>query len=68
MDNVIGRLQIGQSQTEIARHFNVDQSTISCFWQRLNQTGSAQDHHRSSPRITTPAQDWYIRVFHLPMT
>jgi len=66
MDNVIGRLQTGQSQTEIARHFNVDQSTISCFWQRLNQTGSAQDHRRSSsPRITTSVQDWYIRVFYL---
>ena len=65
MYNVIGH-QTGQSQTEIARHFNVYQGTISCFWQRVNQTGSAQDHRRSgSPRITTPSQDWYIRLFHL---
>jgi transposase len=65
-NNTTDRLQTGQSQTEVARQFNVHQSTISRLWQRLNQTGSAQDRPRSRrPRITTPAQDRYIRVFHL---
>ena len=36
------------------------------LWQRINQTGSAQERLRSGrPRITTPAQDRYIGVFHL---
>jgi len=63
-NNVIDHRQIGQSQTEVTRQFNVYQSTI---WHRLNQTRSAQDRSRSyRPRITTPArQDRYIRVFHL---
>ena len=65
-NNVIDHLQVGQSQTEVARQFNVRQGTISRLWQRLNQTGSAQDRHRSSrPRITAPAKDRYIRVFPL---
>ena len=65
-NNTTDRLQTGQSQTEVSRQFNVHQSTISRLWQRLNQTGSAQDRPRSRrPRITTPAQDRYIRVFHL---
>ena len=42
-NNVICRLQAGQTHTEVARQFNVYQSTISRFWQRFNQAGSAQD-------------------------
>ena len=64
-NNIIDRLQAGKSQSEVVRQFNIHQNTIWCLWQRL-QTGSAQDHPRScKPRITTPAQDRYIRVFHL---
>ena len=64
-NNIIDRLQAGKSQSEVVRQFNIHQNTIWRLWQRL-QTGSAQDHPRScKPRITTPAQDRYIRVFHL---
>jgi transposase len=63
---VIGRLQAGVSQSEIARTENVNQSTISRLWNRFQQTGSTNDRPRSGrPRITTPGQDCYIRVFHL---
>ena len=62
----IGRLQAGESQNEVARTLNVNQSTISKLWNRFQQTGSTNDRQRSGrPRITTPGQDWYIRVFHL---
>ena len=62
----IGLLQAGESQNEVARTLNVNQSTISRLWNRFQQTGSTNDHQRSGrPRITTPGQDRYIRVFHL---
>ena len=53
-------------QNEVARTLNVNQSTISRLWNRFQQTGSTNDCQRSGrPRITTPGQDRYIRVFHL---
>jgi transposase len=62
----IGRLQAGESQNEVARTLNVNQSTVSRLWNRFQQTGSTNDRQRSGrPRITTPGQDRYIRVFHL---
>ena len=60
----IDRLQAEQSQTEDCRQFN--QSTFSRLRKRLSHTVSAQDLHRSGrPRITTPAQNRYIRIFYL---
>ena len=65
-NNVIGRLQGGQSQPEVDRQFKIHQSTILHLWQRLNQTGSAEDRPRSgNPCISAPAQDWYSMLFHL---
>ena len=62
----IGLLQAGESQNEVARTLNVNQSTISKLWNRFQQTGSTNDRQRSGrPRIITPGQDRYIRVFHL---
>ena len=57
----IGRLQAGESQNEVARTLNVNQSTISKLWNRFQQTGSTNDRQRSG----RPGQDRYIRVFHL---
>jgi transposase len=63
---VIGRLQAGQSQHEVARTLNVNQSTISRLRNRFQQTGSSIDRQRiGRPRIAIPGQDRYIRVFHL---
>ena len=62
----IGRLQAGDSQNEVARTVNVNQSTIAKLWNRFQQTGSTNDRQRSGkPRIATPGQYQYIRVFHL---
>jgi transposase len=63
---VIGRLQAGQSQNEVGRTPNINQSTISRLWNIFQQTGSSNDRSRSErPRIATPGQDRYIRVFQL---
>ena len=62
----ISRLQARESQNEIARTLNINQSTISRLWNRFQQTGTTNDHQRSGrPRMTTLGQDRYIRVFHL---
>ncbi|XP_071105362.1 uncharacterized protein [Haliotis cracherodii] len=62
----IGRLQAGESQSSVARRLNVSQSTISRLAARYNQTGTTNDRPRTGrPRVTTPAQDRYIRVLHL---
>ncbi|XP_071086478.1 paired box pox-meso protein-like [Haliotis cracherodii] len=62
----IGRLQAGESKSSVARRLNVSQSTISRLAARYKQTGTTNDRPRTGrPRITTPAQDRYIRVLHL---
>ena len=52
---VIGRLQAGQSQHEVARTLNVNQSTISRLWNRFQQTGSSNDR----PRSGRPKKPYY---------
>lgn len=65
-NNAIGRLEAGESQTAVATTFNVSQSTISRLWDRYLQHRSTRDLPRSGrPRVTTAAQDRYIRVRHL---
>lgn len=65
-NRAIGRLEAGQSQSAVARHFHVSQSTISRLWQRYRVHNSTRDRPRSGrPRVTTPAQDRFIRVLHL---
>ena len=44
----------------------MSQSTISRLWNRFRQSGSTADAPRSGrPRVTTPAQDRFIRLRHL---
>ena len=63
----IDRHQAGESQNEVARTLNVNHSTIYRLWNRFQQAGSTNNRQRSGwPRITTPGQDRYIRIFHLP--
>jgi transposase-like protein len=64
--NAIGRLEASESQTAVARIFNVSQSTIFRLWDRYQQTGSTRDLPRlGRPRVTTAAQDRYIQLRHL---
>ena len=65
-NNAIGRLQAGATQQAVARHFAVSRQTMSALWERYNTTQSVNDRSRSGrPRVTTAAQDRYIRVCHL---
>ena len=63
---VIDRLQAGETQNAVARLYNVQRSKISRLLQRYQQSGSTADRQRSGrPRITSAAQDRYIRALHL---
>lgn len=65
-NNAIGRLEAGESQAAVATILNVSQSTISRLWDKYRQHGATRDLPRSGrPRVTTPAQDRYIRLRHL---
>lgn len=65
-NNAIGRLQAGQTQQEVANALHVSRQTISNLWARFNTAGNVADRARSGrPRVTTPAQDRYLRLLHL---
>jgi len=62
----IGRLQAGESQTEVAAHFHVSQSTVRRLVARFQLSNSTADWPRSGrPRATTRAQDRFLRLRHL---
>ncbi|XP_067676448.1 uncharacterized protein [Haliotis asinina] len=64
-DRAIGMANEGASQRHLARTFNCSQATISKLLNRYRQTGQTQDRPRSGrPRVTTPAEDRYIRQIH----
>ena len=62
----IGRLQAGETHSAVSRLLNVHLTTISRLWDRFTQNGNVRDRPRSGrPRVTTDAQDRYIRLRHL---
>ncbi|XP_048257532.1 uncharacterized protein LOC125383253 [Haliotis rufescens] len=57
---------MGATHRQISRTFNCSQTTISKLIIRYQQAGQTQDRPRSGrPRVTTPAEDRYIRQIHL---
>lgn len=57
----VGMSNAGMNQTAIARHFNVNRSTISRLLERLRVTGSVADRPRSGqPRKTDARTDRWI--------
>ena len=51
---------------EVARAINCNVRTVRRLRQGYRETGRTADCPRSGrPRVTTPAQDWYIRTSHL---
>jgi hypothetical protein len=65
-ENALGRLQAGQTRTNLAHVLNVSPSTKSCLRTRFQRTGSSADDPRTGrPHLTTQAQDRFIRLRHL---
>ncbi|KAG2458858.1 TAD2A protein, partial [Polypterus senegalus] len=59
-------LQGGMRTADVARAINCHVRTVRRLRQRYRETGRTADHPRSRrPRVTTPAQDQYIRISHL---
>ena len=57
---------MGAIQVHIARTFGCTRLTISRLLERVNQTGRTVDRSQNGRlRVTTPAEDRYIRTLHL---
>uniref|UniRef100_A0A673ZUK7 Transposase Tc1-like domain-containing protein n=1 Tax=Salmo trutta TaxID=8032 RepID=A0A673ZUK7_SALTR len=57
-------LQGGMRTTDVAREINCNVCTVRRLRQRYRETGRTADCS-GRPRVTTPAQDRYIRTSHL---
>ncbi|GFW80690.1 transposable element Tcb2 transposase [Trichonephila clavipes] len=58
---VVGRLEGGQTQAEVAQAIGVSQSVISRIWNRFLETGSAgRRPGQGRRRATTPNEDRYL--------
>ncbi|KAG2468145.1 R144A ligase, partial [Polypterus senegalus] len=65
-ERALGMLQGGMRTADVARAINCHVRTVRRLRQRYRETGRTADHPRSGrPRVTTPAQDRYIRISHL---
>ncbi|KAG2469041.1 HIF3A factor, partial [Polypterus senegalus] len=65
-ERALGMLQGGMRIADVARAINCHVRTVRRLRQRYRETGRTADHPRSGrPRVTTPAQDRYIRISHL---
>lgn len=65
-NRILGLLEAGISQSEVARRYNVARSTISRLVERVRLTGTVSDRPRTGqPRVTSQRQDNYIRQRHL---
>ena len=60
-ERVLGMLQGGMRTADVARAINCNVHTVRRLRKRYRETGWTADRPRSGrPRVTTPAQDWYI--------
>ena len=65
-NRILGLLEGGLSQTQVALRFNVARCTINRLVLRYRATGSVADRPRAgAPRVTSRRLDVYIRVCHL---
>lgn len=65
-ERALGMLQGGMRTADVARAINCNVRTVRRLRQRYRETGWTADRPRSGrPRVTTPAQDRYIRTSHL---
>ena len=65
-ERALGMLQGGMRTADVARARNCNVRNMRRRRQRYRETGRTADRPRSGrPRVTTPAQDRYIRTSHL---
>ena len=65
-ERALGMLQVGMRTADVAREIHCNVHTVKRLRQRYRETGLTADRPRSGrPRVTTPAQDRYIRTSHL---
>lgn len=65
-ERALGMLQGGMRTADVARAINCNVRTVRRLRQHNKETGRTADRPRSGrPRVTTPAQDRYIRTSHL---
>uniref|UniRef100_A0AAZ3S1X7 Insertion element IS150 protein InsJ-like helix-turn-helix domain-containing protein n=1 Tax=Oncorhynchus tshawytscha TaxID=74940 RepID=A0AAZ3S1X7_ONCTS len=65
-ERALGMLQGGMRSADVARALNCNVRTVRRLRQCYRETGRTADRPRSGrPRVTTPAQDRYIRTSHL---
>ena len=65
-NQAIGMIRAGMTIRGVARILNVNKNTVARLVQRHRVSGSVTDHPRSGrPRVTTAAQDQYLRTRHL---
>ncbi|GFX11036.1 hypothetical protein TNCV_512961 [Trichonephila clavipes] len=58
---VVGKLEGGQTQAEVAQAIGVSQSVISRIWSRFLETGSAgRRPEQGRRRATMPNEDRYL--------
>ena len=60
---IVGRLEAGQSQAEMARWLQVSSKVVSRLWQMFQTTVTiARTTGQGCPRITTPSEDHYVTL------
>lgn len=61
--SIIGQLNVGERQTDVAVRYGVSQSVVSRLYQRYQQTGDVKERHgRGRPRSTSGRDDRYIEI------
>ncbi|GFU00803.1 HTH_Tnp_Tc3_2 domain-containing protein [Trichonephila clavipes] len=59
----VGRIEAGQSTTDVALFFGVHHSVISRLWKQFQTTQTVVRRPVGGrPRVTTPAEDQYIAI------
>jgi transposase len=65
-ERALGMLQGGMRTVDVSRAMNYNVCTVRRLRHRYRETGRTADLPRSGrPRVTTPAQERYIRTSHL---
>ncbi|GFS52211.1 HTH_Tnp_Tc3_2 domain-containing protein [Trichonephila clavipes] len=60
---IIGRLESGRTQLEVAEELGIAQSVISRLWKRFQDDDNvSRCYSTGRPRVTTPNEDRYLAV------